>query len=151
MTIKEIFEESIEQTCGVCRHERTLSLDDLNVGIATEGQNNPDVVPLLPCESCGAVEYLIPSKDDAPDHPSPGSIGHRHAMLVDVLHERLVTRGKVIKEIEPDKLKKKKRPKAELDRWFKEGLKLEKPAPPDPPPKKEKGKSNAEEETPDAE
>lgn len=132
MTIKEINEESIEQNCDVCGHVRTSNLDDLTIGVATEGQNNPDVVPMPPCESCGATEFLIPSKQDAPDHPSPGSIGHRHAMLVDVVHERLVTRGRVIAGVEASKLKKKKRTKGEIDRWFKEGLKLAKPTPPEP-------------------
>ena len=132
MTIKEINEESIEQTCDVCGHVRTSNLDDLTIGVTTEGHINPNVVPLPPCESCGATEFLIPSKEDAPDHPSPGSIGHRHAMLVDVLHERLVSRGRVIAGVEANKLKKKKRTKGEIDRWFKEGLKLAKPTPPEP-------------------
>ena len=48
-------------------------------------------------------------------------------MLVDILHERLVARKRVIKEVEADKLKKKKRKQEELDRWFVEGLKLAKP------------------------
>ena len=132
MTIKEIKEETIEQTCDVCGHVRTSNLDDLTIGIATEEQINPNVMPMPPCENCGATEFLIPSREDAPDHPSPGSIGHRHSMLVDVLHERLVTRGRVISEVEVDKLKKKKRTNDELDQWFKEGLKLAKPTPPEP-------------------
>ena len=145
MTVQEITDNAIAQTCEVCRQERSLNLDDLNVGVVIEGQVNPDVLPMPPCESCGATEFLIPSKDNAPDHPSPGSIGHRHAMLVDVLHERLVTRGRVIAELEADKLKKKKRTKDELDQWFKEGLKLAKPTPPAPVDDKKP------KETPDAE
>ena len=132
MTIKEIADETIEQTCDACGNLRTANIDDLTIGVATEEQINPNVVQLPPCESCGATEFLIPSKEDAPDHPSPGSIGHRHAMLVDVLHERLITRGRVIAGVEADKLKKKKRTKDELDQWFKEGLKLAKPTPPAP-------------------
>jgi len=128
MTIKEITEETIEQTCDVCGHVRSSNLDDLNVGIATEGQVNADVMPMPPCESCGAVEYLIPSKKDAPDHPSPGCFGHRHAILVDVLHERLVQRGRVTSGIDVTRLKKKKHSSEEIDRWFKDGLKLSSPA-----------------------
>jgi hypothetical protein len=145
MTVREITETTIEQTCEVCQHDRTLNLDDLNVGIAIEGHINPDVVAMPPCESCGAIEYLIPSAEGAPDHPSPGSLGHRHAMLVDVLHERLINRGRVIAGVEADKLKKKKRSKDELDQWFKEGLKLAKPTPPAPVDEKKP------KETPDAE
>ena len=148
MTIKEILEETIEQTCEVCRHVRTLNLDDLNVGIATDEKINPDIIPLPPCENCGAVEYLIPSKEDAPDHPSSGSIGHRHAMLVDVLHERLVTRGRIIAEVDVEKLKKKKRSKEELDRWFIDGLKLAKPPRAEP---KNDSKSNEKEDPSHAE
>jgi hypothetical protein len=127
MTVREITETTIEQTCEVCRHDRTLNLDDLDVGIAIEGHINPDVVPLPSCESCGAIEYLIPSAEGAPDHPSPGSLGHRHAILVDVLHERLVQRGRVTSGIDIDMLKKKKHIPEEIDRWFKDGLKLSSP------------------------
>ena len=148
MTIKEINEESIEQTCDVCGHVRTSNLEDLTIGVETEGENNPNVVPMPPCESCGATEFLIPSKEDAPDHPSPGSIGHRHAMLVDVVHERLVTRGRVIAGVETNKLKKKKRSKEELDRWFAEGLRLAKPPRAEP---KADSKSKENKEPPNAE
>ena len=145
MTIKEITEESIDQSCEVCGHVRTANLDDLTIGVVTEEHINPNVIPMPPCESCGATEFLIPSKEDAPDHPSPGSIGHRHAMLVDVLNERLVARGRLIPELESKNLKKKKRNKDELDRWFKEGLKLAKPPRSEP---KKKSKSNENEEPP---
>ena len=64
-------------------------------------------------------------------------------MLVDVLHERLVTRGRTIAEVDIKKLKKKKRGKDELDRWFKEGLKLAKPLRFEP---KKKSRSNENEE-----
>ena len=145
MTIKEISEETIEQTCDVCGYVRTSNLDDLTIGVATEEQINPNVIQMPPCENCGATEFLLPSREDAPDQPSPGSIGHRHSMLVDVLHERLVTRGRVISEVEVDKLKKKKRTNDELDQWFKEGLKLAKPTPPAPVD------DNKSKEAPDAE
>ncbi len=141
MTIKEINENFIEQTCDVCSRVRSANLDDLTVGLVNEDQINGDMIPLPKCESCGAVEYLIPSKEDAPDHPSPGSLGHRHAMLVDILHERLVSRGRVINGVDPSQLKKKKRTEEEIDRWFKDGLKLERPAPPEPPPKNDETKA----------
>jgi hypothetical protein len=124
MTINEITEQSIEQTCDFCGHVRSSNMDDLTVGIATNSHINADVVPLPPCESCGAAEYLIPSAEDAPDHPAPGSFGHRHAILVDILHERLVERGRVASGIETAKLKKRKRTKEEIDHWFEDGLDL---------------------------
>jgi hypothetical protein len=100
------------------------------VGIATNSHINADVVPLPPCESCGAAEYLIPSAEDAPDHPAQGSFGHRHVILVDVLHERLVQRGRVTSGIDIATLKKKKHTPEEIDRWFKDGLKLSSPTEP---------------------
>ena len=124
MTIREISDETVEQTCDVCGNVRTVDLEDISVGMVTEEQINDSVIPLSRCDSCGAVEYLIPSKEDAPEHPSPGSFGHRHAILVDVLHKRLVDQGHFIKELEPDKHKKKKRTKEEIGRWFKDGLRL---------------------------
>jgi hypothetical protein len=151
MTIKEITEDSIEQTCDVCGRVRSANLDDLTVGIMNEGQINGDMIPLPKCESCGAIEYLIPSKDDAPNHPSPGSLGHRHAMLVDILHERLVSKGRVIKELESSQLKKKKRTEEEIDRWFKDGLKLERPAPPETPPEEDETKAKTAKESSHAE
>jgi hypothetical protein len=149
MTIKEITEDSIEQTCEVCGQVRSANLDNIAIGVVNEDRINGDIIPLPKCESCGAIEYLIPSKEDEPDHPSPGSLGHRHAMLVDVLHERLAKRGRVAEGVEANKLKKKKRPKEELDHWFKEGLKLEKPSSDSDSDDGKKPKQN--EEVPDAE
>ena len=128
MTINEITEQSIEQTCDFCGHVRSSNMDDLTVGIATDNQINADVVSLPPCERCGAAEYLIPSAEDAPDHPAPGSFGHRHAILLDVLHERLVQRGRVTSGIDIATPKKKKHSPEEINLWFKDGLKLSSPA-----------------------
>jgi hypothetical protein len=124
MTIREISDNSIEQTCDVCGNVQSCSLDDLTVGLMTENQVNGDVIPIPPCGNCGAVEYLMPSKKDAPDHPSPGSFGHRHAILVDVLHERLVQRSRVTNGIDATTMKKKKHSPEEINHWFKDGLKL---------------------------
>ena len=124
MTIREITEEGIEQTCDICERVRQFSLDDITVGMVTEEQINDTVIPLPKCDNCGSVEYLIPSKEDAPEHPSPGSFGHLHAILVDLLHEQLVNQGRLIQELTPDKLKKKKRTNEEIERWFKDGLRL---------------------------
>jgi len=44
------------------------------------------------------------------------------------LHERLVQRGRVTNGIDITRLKKKKRSPEEIDRWFKDGLKLSSPA-----------------------
>jgi len=124
MTIKKITDNTVEQTCDACGHVRSCSLDELTVGVVNEGRINAGVIPFPCCDNCGSVEYVIPSKEDTVDHPSTGSFGHRHAILVDILHERLVERGRVARGIEPAKLKKRKRTKEEIDRWFKDGLEL---------------------------
>ena len=124
MTIKKITDNTIEQTCDACGHVRSCSLDELTAGVVNEGRINAGVIPFPRCDNCGSVEYVIPSKKDAADHPSAGSFGHRHAILVDILHERLVERGRVASGIEPAKLKKRKRTKEEIARWFKDGLEL---------------------------
>ena len=43
MTVREISENTIAQTCEVCRYDRTLSLDDLDVGM-TGAPTNADRV-----------------------------------------------------------------------------------------------------------
>ena len=131
MTLREITDTTLEQICDACGRVRSTDLEDLKVGaaIATDLDTdlNADVIPLPKCDQCGAVEFLIPTPEDAPDYPTQGSFGHKHAILVDVLFDRLVQRDQVTTGIEASKLKKKKRNKDELDRWFKDGLRL--PAP----------------------
>lgn len=124
MTIKKITDDTIEQTCDACGSKSTHNLDELTVGVVIDQQINADIIPLPNCHSCGAIEYVIPTKEDAPDHPSAGSFGHRHAILVDILHERLVQRGRVATGIETTNLKKRQRTQEEIDRWFKDGLEL---------------------------
>ncbi len=132
MTIREITDTALEQTCDACGRVRTSNLADLTVGtaIATDlGTDlNADVIPLTKCDQCGAVEFLIPTPEDAPNYPVQGSFGHKHSILVDVLYDRLVKDGRVATGIEASKLKKKKRTEQEINRWFKEGLKLDEPA-----------------------
>ena len=131
MTIREITDDTIVQTCEACGKTRTVELTALSIGVVHENHINDSVVPMPACSQCGATEYLIPSEQDAPEHPSPGSFGHRHAILVDVLHERLAQRGRVAKGLDVSKLKKKKRTEQEINSWFKDGLKLAEPVSPE--------------------
>ena len=75
MTIREITEEGIEQTCDICERVRQFSLDDITVGMVTEEQINDTVIPLPRCDNCGAVEYLIPAKEDALSIPPLAVLG----------------------------------------------------------------------------
>ena len=125
MPIREIDDDFIEQGCAACEAVHRVGLDDLRVGVSREGKVDPSVVPLPPCESCGAVEFLIRSSDSEPEHPSPGSFGHLHRLLVDTLHARLVSRGCLAEGLTRRKAKAARAPgKAEIKRWFKDGLKL---------------------------
>jgi len=48
-----------------------------------------------------------------------------HRLLVDTLHARLVNKGRLDESLSPDKVKSLHAPSDdELDRWFKDGLKL---------------------------
>lgn len=120
MAISEIVERGIEQTCEVCGTSRTIDDEALSVGVQGDGA----IIPLPPCESCGAVEYLVRSSVKDREHPSQGSFGHRHQLMVDVLHSRLLKRGRVAKGIDNDMAKGRERTPEELERWFKGKLRL---------------------------
>ncbi len=128
MTIREITDTTLEQTCDACGRVRSANLEDLSVGTAIETDLdtdlNADVIPLPTCDQCGAVEFLIPTPEDASEYPAQGSFGHKHAILVDVLYDRLIQRGRVTSGIEVSGLKKKKRTEQEIKQWFKDGLRL---------------------------
>ena len=94
MSIREITDTDIEQLCENCGQTRRLNLADLKVGVIREKQPIANVVRLPQCESCGSAEFLFPSGKDEPDHPSPGSFGHLHRILVDVLHSQLLKEGR---------------------------------------------------------
>lgn len=124
MAIREILDAEFEQECEVCGAVRRIPEDDVTVGIEQDGQLDPKVVALPACSNCGSREFLIRSADDEPEHPSPGSFGHRHRLMVDVLHTRLVKRGRVAEGIDPTKAQGRERSAEELERWFKGRLRV---------------------------
>lgn len=95
MAIHEVTTNDVLQRCEACEDEHRVLIDDLEVGVARDDQVDGALVPMPPCPACGAVEFLVRTPDDEPDHPSQGSFGHMHRMLVDHLHSELVTRNKV--------------------------------------------------------
>jgi|GEM_PF-1996994 len=125
MTIREIFESEFEQECEVCGSVRRVPDADVVVGVARDGQLDEKVVQLPVCPVCGAREFLIRSADDEPEHPSPGSFGHRHRLIVDVLHSKLVKHGRITDGIDPQKAQGRERALEELDRWFKGRLRVQ--------------------------
>ncbi len=125
MTIREIFENEFGQECEVCGAVRRVPDADVSVGVERDGQFDTKVVQLPNCSSCGAREFLIRSADNEPEHPSPGSFGHRHRLMVDVLHGKLVKEGRIADRIDPQKAQGQARSSEELDRWFKGRLRAQ--------------------------
>jgi hypothetical protein len=125
MAIREILDTEFEQECEVCGYVRRIPDIDVTVGIERGEQLDANVVPLPACTNCGAREYLIRSADDEPDYPTPGSFGHRHRLIVDVLHSRLVQQGRVTEGIDPSKARGREPTAEELEKWFKGRLQVQ--------------------------
>lgn len=124
MSIRELMEGKLEQECGCCGAVRIIAETEIAIGSSQEGQTDTRVIPLPACADCGAVEYLIGSAVDEPEHPSPGSFGHLHRMLVDVLHSRLLAKGLVATGISPETAAGKEITENELNTWFGGTLRL---------------------------
>ncbi|MGE0325899.1 MAG: hypothetical protein AB7K71_17075 [Polyangiaceae bacterium] len=75
--ILTIEDDGVLQRCALCERQRRIPQADLP---------KPEASTLtLPACECGAVESLIGAPPGEPPHPSPGSVGHRHRLLVDAL------------------------------------------------------------------
>jgi hypothetical protein len=119
MAIREILDTEFEQECEHCGDIHSVADSDATVGLERDGQLDTKVVTLPSCPNCGSQEFLLRSGDDEPEHPSPGSFGHRHRLMVDVLHSKLVKAGRVATGIDPTAAQGKERTPEELTRWFK--------------------------------
>ena len=128
MAIREIRVSDFDQECAKCGAVRALTFSSVEVGVARDNQVDGRIIPLPSCASCGATEFLLRSPVGE-EHPSQGSYGHKHRLLVDMLHARLVQRGRLAEGLKPAEVPTKEPPAAVIDRWFKDGLRL------DPPPK----------------
>ena len=119
MPILFVEEDSLLQRCALCESERLVALDELpSQGDAPEGS-----LILPPC-ACGAVEHLRHAPRGEPEHPEPGSFGHKHRLLVDALVEELrstkkdlARRGASLRQRVETRLSSELR-----ERWFSEGL-----------------------------
>jgi len=126
MPIREIREDDLDQECSKCGNVASVSVNDLGAGLVRESQVNPNVVAMPVCAVCGSTEFLLRSPDDE-NHPSQGSYGHKHKLLVDKLHAKLVQRGRLGEGLKPEDVATKEPPAAVMDKWFKDGLKLAPP------------------------
>ena len=127
MPVREIREDDLDQECSKCGTVVTVAINNVEAGIVRESQVNPHVVAMPVCAVCGSAEFLLRSPDDE-EHPSQGSFGHKHKLLVDKLHAKLVQRGRVANGLNAAEVPTKEPPAAVMDKWFTDGLKL--PPPP---------------------
>jgi hypothetical protein len=132
MAISEVTDTDVFQHCDACGDEHRVLLDGLAAGVAQEDRADGLVVPMPPCPVCGATEFLVRAPDTEPEHPSPGSFGHRHRMLVDHLHAELVRRDQVVAPLldqegrAPTALARPLTTEAR-ERWFPGGMKIDAP------------------------
>lgn len=123
MAIREIRTSDFDQECAKCGAVRAVTFSSVEVGVARDNQVDSRIVPLPPCQTCGATEFLLRSPTGE-EHPTPGSYGHLHRVLVDELHARLVKANRVANGIDA-KTVPLKEPSAEtIGRYFSAGLKL---------------------------
>ena len=127
MPIREIRDSDLDQQCASCGAITAIPLDNIAVGVQHDTQVNASLVALPACSACGSTEFLVRSPDNE-EHPAPGSYGHKHKLLVDDLHARLVERGRVAAGLDAVQVATKKPAPEVMDRWFASGLML--PTPP---------------------
>ena len=99
MAIQEITDLDIVQRCAVCDRENRVALANLAVGVERDDQVEDGVVPLPECPTCRSREFLVRSPASEQAHPSQGSSGHLHRLMVDELHSQLVKKGRVVERL----------------------------------------------------
>jgi hypothetical protein len=125
MPVRELFTDHIEQECIACDHVHEVAFTTLRVGVERVPRfSSSNLIQLPPCPVCGAVEFLAKSLDDEPSHPSPGSYGHRHKLLVNKLYGQLVRAGGLHSDLEPTMLLSQEPTDETMQQWFPNGLRL---------------------------
>jgi hypothetical protein len=124
MAIFEVTDTEVVQRCAKCGNENHTPLSKLEVGVGRESRADPRIIPLPECPICHSTEFLIRSADGEPAHPTPGSFGHLHRMLIDHLHAQLVSAGNVNPAFRDQAIA---RPVSSADhkRWFPNGTKID--------------------------
>lgn len=87
MTIREIRTSDFDQECVKCGAVRAVTCSSVEVGVARDNRIDSRIVPLPPCPTCGATEFLLHSPTGE-EHPTPGSYSHLHRVLVDELQAK---------------------------------------------------------------
>jgi hypothetical protein len=138
MPIVEIREDHVRQRCAKCRSERDIEVGAL-ASAAEAGLLDTAVLGLPAC-SCGSTEFLIRAPDGEPPHPSPGSFGHLHRMIVDALVDGLKERANGGQNAASlARIAEAQLGASLVAKWFPNGLKIDAP----PEPRREGGKQGA--------
>lgn len=126
MAIQEITDTDIVQRCAGCDRENRVALANLAVGVEREDQVEDSVVPLPECPTCRSREFLVRSPTSEQGHPSRGSSGHLHRLMVDELHSQLVKTGRVVERLvgKAEQIVTKPMASELKTRFFDKGLKL---------------------------
>lgn len=126
MAIQEITDTEIVQRCAGCDRENRVALASLAVGVEREDQVEDSVVPLPECPTCRSREFLVRSPTSEQGHPSQGSSGHLHRLMVDELHSQLVKTGRVVERLvgKAEQIVTKPLASELKTRFFDKGLKL---------------------------
>jgi len=127
MPIRELRDANLDQECIECGEVRAVAFDEIETGVGQGDQFDSGIVPLPECPKCGAREFLIRSAEGE-EHPSPGSYGHLHRLLVDALHARLVKAERVVVGLDPKGVLLREPTEEVIGKWFKGGLVLPRPA-----------------------
>jgi hypothetical protein len=126
MAIQEITDIEVVQRCAVCDRENRVALAKLRVGVEREAQVEDSVIALPECPRCHAQEFLVRSAAKELPHPTQGSAGHLHRLMVDELHAQLVYKGLVVERLvgKADQVVAKPISTEVRARFFNDGLKL---------------------------
>ena len=117
--IESMEDERIHVRCAECNERRDVRLRGLEVRTL----DSSTAIVAMPTCRCGAVEFLVRASRPAP--PEPGSMSHRHQLLVDHLHAELVQAGRITRDSKDAEKVCPPVPAAELERWFAGRLSLE--------------------------
>jgi len=130
MPILEVTNTHLTQRCATCEGLRELGFREL-----TPTSDEGDVLALPAC-SCGSVEFLVGAPQDEPPHPSPGSFGHLHRLVVDTLVALVREAMEDDEELPIADAVSQQLGQEAVQMWFPDGVSLEprKPATDDPEP-----------------
>ena len=130
MPITAIEDNTLHLACALFGAEHSTGLDALHPSQHARdelpddfpGADETDILKLPPCPACDATEALIRSPKGEPEHPTPGSYGHLHRLLVDHVHDRVHAKptmsGKGASQAT-------RASQAALSAWFPDGLRLD--------------------------